>query len=58
MMNGHGLDLVKVLGANSGALALSLTDLETALKIMVLSVSLVYTVVKTAHAIRHWKQEK
>ena len=54
----HFGDLLKVLGANTGALALSLTDVEYVLQISILGVSLVYAITKTAIAMRELKDKK
>jgi hypothetical protein len=50
-------DNIKVIGANTMALFISLTEVEQMLQVLVLSATLVYTIAKAVKAIRDFKKE-
>ena len=56
-MKEHIQDVAKVTIANSTAFGLSLTDMETIVRIAGLLAALVYTVVKTIHAVKQLKRK-
>jgi hypothetical protein len=49
-------DNIKVIGANTVALFISLTEVEQILQILVLAITLVYTITKAIKAVRDFKK--
>lgn len=51
------IDDLKVYGLNSGALMISFTQVENVLKILLLIISIAYTLMKMNHAIKNKNDE-
>jgi hypothetical protein len=51
------VDDLKVYALNSGALMISFTQVENVLKILLLIISIAYTLMKISHAIKNKKDE-
>jgi hypothetical protein len=49
-------DNIKVIGANTMALFISLTEVEQILQILVLTASMIYTITKAIKAVRDFKK--
>jgi hypothetical protein len=47
---------IKVIGANTMALFISLTEVEQMLQVLVLSASMIYTITKAIKAVRDFKK--
>lgn len=52
------MDDFKVYAINSGALMISFTKVESVLKILLLLISIAYTLMKMRHAIKNKEDEK
>jgi len=57
-MKEHIQEISKVGAVNVIALGMTLSQVETSLRIAGLLVAMIYTIIKTVHLIKHWNDKK